>query len=128
MFTKAFLLATLLALNISLHAADVSGKWVAETRSRGGTSTLTFQFKVDGSELTGTAQIGDGTPPTKIVSGRVEGDKLSFEVEREVGGATITTRFEGIISGDEIEMTYTRPGRGGGEPVPTKVVAKRSTT
>jgi hypothetical protein len=50
------LIGIVLALGLvaSAWAADVTGKWTAETQSMRGPGVTTFDFKVDGSTLTGT--------------------------------------------------------------------------
>jgi hypothetical protein len=57
---------------------------VAEAPGRGGGEPrqTVFDFKVDGNRLTGTYSIGDGTPPTTISGGKVDGDNISFTTER----------------------------------------------
>ena len=40
---------------VAAYAADVTGKWTAQVPGRGGQTTeTTFNFKADGSKLTGT--------------------------------------------------------------------------
>ena len=85
-------------------AADVAGKWTAETQGRQGPVTQTFEFKVDGSKLTGTVDAGRGGP-TEITDGKVDGDKISFKVSRTMGDRTFTQIFEGTVSGDELKLS-----------------------
>ena len=53
-------------------AADVTGKWVAETQGRNGPTQNTFTFKVEGAKLTGTLQGAEGEP-AEIIEGKVDG-------------------------------------------------------
>jgi hypothetical protein len=40
----------------------------------------------------------------------------------------MSTTYKGTLDGDTLTLEFTRPGRGGGEPTPVKVTAKRATT
>ncbi len=133
--------------------ADVNGKW-SWTQAAGGRggqggnapanatprkSTLTL--KADGDKLTGTlsqpafgrrAQGGDAapaTPPapveTAISNGKVKGDEISFEVTREAGGNSRTTKYSGKVDGDSIKGKIEAPGRNGGDPMSRDWEAKR---
>ena len=82
-------------------AADVTGAWTANMAGPNGDSMkITFTFKQDGAKLTGTAggPMGD---PMEISDGKVDGDKLSFNVS--FNGMTI--KHEGVITGDTIKLT-----------------------
>jgi hypothetical protein len=86
---------------LSARAADVSGSWKAEMKTPDGNSfQLSFTFKQDGVKLTGTIQ-GPQGDPIDISNGKVDGDKLSFDVT--FNGMTIS--HAGTISGDEIKLT-----------------------
>ena len=61
-------------------AADVSGKWISEREGRGGeTMTTTYNFKAEGTNLTGTVSspMGGDNP---ISDGKIDGDNISFVV------------------------------------------------
>ena len=84
------------------QAADVTGSWTAEMTTPDGNSfQLAFTFKQDGEKLTGTVEGPGG--PIDISNGKVDGNKLSFDVS--FNGTTIS--HEGTVNdaGDEIEMT-----------------------
>ena len=67
--------------------ADLNGKWTGVlTIPDGGTLTATFNFKVDGDKLSGTAESDAGGVLT-IENGKVSGDNFSFTVN--VGGTDI---------------------------------------
>ncbi len=129
----------LLALALVVLAADaVTGKWVYEQQGRDGTPRpTTIELKAEGATLTGTVTSamggrgggGGGAPqPAQISNGKVDGNHVTFEVTREFGGNTRTTKYDGTVSGSEMKLKVTAPGRGGGEPVTTEVTAKKSTT
>ena len=111
MKTKTLLIATVvvLALVVSAWAADVTGKWVAQIEGRQGTTETTFNFKVDGTTLTGTMASQRGED--EISEGKVEGDEISFVVVRSFGENEIKLLYKGKVAGDEI--TFTREFQGG---------------
>ena len=82
-------------------ASDVTGTWTTNMAGPNGDSMqITFTFKQDGAKLTGTvaSPMGD---PMEITEGKVDGDKLSFNVS--FNGMTI--KHEGVFSGDTIKLT-----------------------
>ena len=92
-------------------AADVNGKWVASMPGRNGTREVTYNFKVDGNTLTGTAS-GFRGQEIPITEGKVSGDAISFVTKAEFNGNTIVTKYTGTVSGDEIKFTVEREGGG----------------
>lgn len=95
-------LVTMLGAHPLLAATDMTGKWTADMKMPDGSSfSLTFDFKQDGTKLTGTV-IGPQGDPLPIDNGKVDGDKFSFTVS--VNGMTI--HHDGTITGeDEMKMT-----------------------
>ena len=72
---------------------------------------------------------GSGNPPEPqeiaIEDGKMEGDKLTFTINRSMGERTFSMTFTGTVSGATMEGTMaTSGGMGGGEPVPFKGVKK----
>jgi hypothetical protein len=133
--TKKLLFVTtiLLVIAIGAFAADVSGKWTYEQPGRGGNPgrPVTITLKQDGSKLTGQVPgMGRGgdnpPPPSEIQNGKVEGDKVSFDVKREFNGNSMTIKYEGTFSGDEMKLKITRETQNG--PMTNEVTAKRSAT
>ena len=123
----------LLILAIGAFAADVSGKWTYEQAGRNGGPgrPVTITLKQDGNKLTGSVPgMGRGgdnpPPPTEITNGKVDGDKISFEVVREFNGNKMTQKFDGTVKGDQIDFKITRDTQNG--PQTSEVVAKKATT
>ena len=124
MRTKSLLIGTIavLALLASAWAADVTGKWVAQTPGRdGATSETTFTLKVEGTVLTGTMTSSRGE--STISEGKVAGDEISFVIVRKMGENEMKTLYKGKVAGDEITFTreFQMPpggmgGPGGGAP------------
>ena len=131
--TKKLLFVTTLLLVVGLvaFAADATGKWTYEQAGRQGgpARQVTITLKQDGNKLTGSVPgmgRGGDVPPTEIKNGKVDGDKVSFEVVREFNGNTMTTKYEGTVSGDEMKLKITRDTPNG--PMTNEVTAKKSTT
>ena len=94
----------LLACVFVAMAADVSGKWTVEQGARpdGSLRVSTFDFKLDG-------------------------DKISFDVTRQMQGYSFTTKYVFTVKGDEMAGKATSPGMGG-DPQTRDVSAKRAKT
>jgi hypothetical protein len=122
-----FVVAILCALTLAAIAADVSGKWTWEQQGRNGSQTSTLILKADGSTLTGSLDGGRGGA-VDISDGKVDGNTITFSVKREFNGNTMKTDYKGTLDGDSLNLEFMRPGRGGAEPTPVKVTAKRATT
>jgi hypothetical protein len=128
---------TLMAVALVAMAADaITGKWTMEQEGRGGgpVRVTTFDFKVDGAKLTGTVTVpgfgrgGDTPPPptaTPITNGKVDGNNIAFEVTRDFGGNSMTTKYECAVSGSAMKVKMTFPGFGGGDPMTIDGTAKK---
>jgi hypothetical protein len=89
----------ILLLSSFALAADIDGKWSGEITGAG--MQIEFKFKAEGKTLTGF-HIISGTE-TPIKEGKIDGDKISFNVTVEGMG---TFEHKGTVSGDQIKMTY----------------------
>jgi hypothetical protein len=100
-----FLLSTVLALVIAALAfgADVTGKWTASFDTQIGVQNYTYNFKVDGSKLTGTAKSQFGE--TAITEGTVNGDDIAFVESLDMQGQPLRIEYKGKVAGDEIRFT-----------------------
>lgn len=122
----------LLALACVAMAADATGKWTMEQPGRGGgpPRVSTIDLKVDGAKLTGSLTApgrGGGDPvATPISNGKVDGDKISFELVRQMGGNSMTMKYEFTVKADEMAGKITMPGMDGGDPRVMDVTAKRA--
>jgi hypothetical protein len=127
-----FVLTIMLVAVFGAMAADISGKWTAETPGRNGGAprVTTFTFKVDGSKLTGSiSRPGRGGDPmvSEITEGKVDGNNVTFSVKMQMGGQEMVSNYKGTVNGDTIELETTRPGQDG-TPMTQKMTAKRATT
>lgn len=109
-------------LSLTALAADIGGKWTAQVPGRNGqTREQTFNFKVDGSTLTGTVSGRMGEMP--IADGKIDGDQVSFTQTMEFNGNSMKFVYKGTVSGDEIKFSRQRDG---GEGEPQTFTAKRA--
>jgi hypothetical protein len=110
--------------SVTALAADFNGKWTADVPGRNGnTQTLTFDFHVDGTTLTGTVTTPRGS--IDISNGKVDGDNISFDQVMNFNGNSFTISYKGTADGDTIK--FTRTFSGGGDRPPQEFVAKRAT-
>ena len=117
MKNRLFILFALFALaSMVVLGADVSGKWVSEATGKGGPQT--FTFKQSGSDLTGSIEGGRGGA-VDIKNGKVDGDKVSFEVVREFQGNSMTIKYSGTVEGSSMNLSFDA-GRGAREMKLTK--------
>ena len=89
----------------------MTGKWTYEQPAMGQRPArqVTITLKQDGSTLTGSIPGfarggGEAPPPTEISNGKVEGDKVSFEVKMTRGDQTFVTKYEGMLAGDDLKL------------------------
>jgi hypothetical protein len=109
--------------SVSALAADFNGKWTGDVQGRGGnTMTLTFDFHVDGTTLTGKVTTPRGD--VDISNGKVDGDNISFDQVLNFNGNSVTISYKGAADGDTIK--FTRTFGGGGDRPPQDFVAKRA--
>lgn len=104
------------ALAADSGSAAIDGKWTGSITEAN--MEIAFKFKAEGKTLTGF-HIIQGTE-TAIKDGKIDGDKISFSVTINMGAET---KFEhkGVISGDQIKMTYDDGAGQKGEIIVKKV-------
>src|SRR4051794_7167004 len=101
---KFVLLLLVLLWAVPARAADVDGKWSGSISTPNGDVTVAFDFKSDGSALTGT-QTGPDGGAIAIKNGKVDGNKITFLVSIDFGGMPIDLNYSGVVSPTEIKMT-----------------------
>ena len=114
---KGVVLAVLILVGlVCVYAADITGKWTAEFDSQVGVQKYVFDFKVDGTKLTGTAtsKIADAAEAkTPIAEGAVNGDDITFVENLNYSGMELKITYKGKIAGDEIKFSRDVGGQGG---------------
>jgi opacity protein-like surface antigen len=125
MFQHRILALAVLALTVmvSAYAADVTGKWTAEFDTQIGVQKYTYEFKVEGTKLTGKAigKRGDSEAAVEIQEGKVNGDEISFVEMLKFGDQDLRIEYKGKLAGDEIKFT-----RKVGDVATEEFVAKRA--
>ena len=102
----AFVLALVALVALPALAADVTGKWKAEFDSPIGLQKYTFDLKVDGEKLTGTAsfeRMGE-TGQAELKEGKIKGEEISFVEILDFQGNQIRIDYTCKLVGDEIKM------------------------
>jgi hypothetical protein len=97
------LLAMLAISALAALAADITGKWKATAEGPNGPIERTFNFKQDGSKLTGETE-SSFTGKSTITDGKVEGDAVSFSITADIGGQSMKITYSGKVAGDEIKL------------------------
>ena len=78
----SFLLLTLAALSLSVHATDISGTWKSAFDSQIGPQKYTYIFKQDGTNLTGKASSEIGARSGKPNSLKARLMAMPFRLSR----------------------------------------------
>lgn len=95
-------------ISIAAVIADVNGKWVGSVAGPDGNSIdLTYNFKIDGDKLIGTAE-AQGIE-LKLDSGKTDGTALKFSITNPEG-VTIPHVGKYFAQGDSISMNVDYQG------------------
>ncbi len=115
-------------------SANPAGKWAWTQDMRGNEVSFELVLAMKDDKLTGTFQSifpnppegfpADMAKPVDIEDGKVEGDKISFNVVRDFNGNEFVSKFEGTVKGDQI--VGSRTVNFGGEDRVSDWTAKRS--
>ena len=129
MSRKSFLVSAFVSVLsvIAFAQSGPAGKWTGETQGRQGPQTITLDLKVDAAKLTGTFAQG-AQPAAEITDGKVvDATTISFKrtLQGRGGGAPIEITYAGKIKGDELTLTPTVAGGGGGRG-PMEITLKRA--
>jgi hypothetical protein len=89
---------------VPLHAADVDGKWTGSLDTPMGAIPIEFNFKADGATLNGS-MLGPDGGQIPIKNGKVDGNKISFNVSLDFGGMSLDFAYTGALSGDTLQMS-----------------------
>lgn len=101
-------------------AADITGRWTASFDTQIGEQKYTYEFKVSGTTLTGTAASENGK--NEITEGTVQGDTVTFVENLNFQGMPLKITYTGkIVSDDQIDFT-----RNVADIASEKLVAKRA--
>jgi hypothetical protein len=97
-------LASVLLLAAStVFAAGVDGKWSGSIDTPNGPVPVSFLFKTDGKNVTGSSTGPDGNS-VMLKNVKVDGDKISFALDVNFGPDPTTFNYTGLIAGNEIKL------------------------
>ena len=101
--------------------ADIDGKWTGSIAGPDGGQGIPvgYTFKADGNTLTGTSS-GPDNSQIQIKDGKIDGNNLSFSISFDMGGQEMKMDFKGVLSGDQIKMSFDMMG------TPSEFVVKRA--
>jgi hypothetical protein len=101
------LVALALTLAGTIRAGEsIAGKWTAQFDSQIGIQKYTYEFKVDGTNLTGRA-VGiteNGKNDVPIIQGKINKDEISFVEALKFDDNDVRIEYTGKVSGDEIKL------------------------
>ncbi len=92
--------AAIFVAALRLAAADVSGTWKGSMDTTMGAVEVILTLQ-PGPGVSGTVKVGEDE--AKIENGKLEGDRISFEMNIEHGKVT----YEGTVAGDEMRLDVT---------------------
>ncbi|MGD0099564.1 MAG: hypothetical protein ABSC60_04370 [Acidobacteriota bacterium] len=101
--------------------ADIDGKWTGSIAGPDGGQgfPVSYTFKADGNTLTGTS-LGPDNGQIPIKNGKIDGNNISFSISFDMGGQEMKMDFKGVLSGDQIKMSFDMMG------TPSEFVVKRA--
>jgi len=113
-----FAIAACLLVTGAVLAAGIDGKWTGQYKSAmgGDPMNMEFTFKANGNVLTGTTIGGADGKHIPIKDGKINGNNISFVVEVDYNGMQLKFNYKGVLSGDEIKLTFEMAGGGMGGP------------
>lgn len=95
-----WMLGMTLIAALTLQAADLAGNWKGSMETQMGATEVTIAIQ-PGAALTGKVKAGDYEAP--LEKGKLDGNKISFEMNIEHGKIA----YEGTVTGDEMKLTVT---------------------
>jgi hypothetical protein len=107
-FTKTLVLAafTLAVAGVVRAEDSVVGKWKVQFESQIGVQKYTFEFKVDGTNITGRA-IGErdsGTNDVALTEIKINQDEISFLEPLKIQDNEVQVEYKGKVAGDELKL------------------------
>jgi hypothetical protein len=118
------ILAAVFALaSFSAFAQDAAGKWDASIETPNGAFNMTFEFAVDGGNLTGSVTNAFGATP--ISEGKISGNDLTFTLSFPgMDGNPMTIDYQATVNGDEMAITSKFRNPPAGSPAPPEQTFK----
>jgi hypothetical protein len=102
------------------RTASVAGKWTAAIDTQMGVQNYTYEFKMEGRRLAGTADSEFYGTKVEVTQTNIEGTRITFVETRDSNGMDLAITYTGELKGDEIAFK-----REVGEFATEEFVAKR---
>jgi hypothetical protein len=113
----AIVLGMLLCAGMAL-AADIDGKWTGEVDFGGQAFPVEYNFKSEGTRLTGYTPMMD--QKTEIQNGKIDGNNIAFSIAFGEGEMGMKIDYKGVVTGDTLKLTYDMMGQ------PSELVLKKA--
>lgn len=109
--TRALVALTLLvglAVTTVAQGVNVTGTWILDVQTGGGTGQPTVTFKQDGDKLTG--HYSSQTLGEADFTGTVKGNAIQFTFNANAQGTEIDVAYAGTVDGDSMKGTVNMAG------------------
>ncbi len=116
---SAALVLTAVLVASPAYAHDADGRWAGTVTTDMGDIPVQFEFKVDGTTLTGTTMGFDGST-VQIKNGKVDGATISYTVTFDFGGMALDISYKGTVTASEIKVSADAMG------MPVEFMLKKS--
>ena len=101
-------LVAALVMPATAQGANVTGKWVFDVQTSGGSGQPTVTFKQEGEKLTG--HYSSQTLGEADFTGTVKGTAIQFTFNAEAQGQQIDVAYSGTVDGDSMKGTVNMAG------------------
>jgi hypothetical protein len=101
-------LVAALAMPAVAQSVNVTGKWVFDVQTGGGSGQPTVTFKQDGEKLTG--HYSSQTLGEADFTGTVKGNAIQFTFNAEAQGQQIDVAYSGTVDGNTMKGTVNMAG------------------
>jgi hypothetical protein len=101
-------LVAALAVPAAAQGVNVTGKWVFDVQTSGGSGQPTVTFKQDGEKLTG--HYSSQTLGEADFTGSVKGSAIQFTFNAEAQGQQIDVAYSGTVDGNTMKGTVNMAG------------------
>jgi hypothetical protein len=101
-------LVAALAMPAAAQGVNVTGKWVFDVQTGGGSGQPTVTFKQDGEKLTG--HYSSQTLGEADFTGSVKGNAIQFTFNAEAQGQQIDVAYSGTVDGNTMKGTVNMAG------------------
>ena len=101
-------LVAALVMPATAQGVNVTGKWVFDVETSGGSGQPTVTFKQEGEKLTG--HYSSQTLGEADFTGTVKGTAIQFTFNAEAQGQQIDVAYSGTVDGDSMKGTVNMAG------------------